>query len=184
MEIIRHEIDGVVEIRPKFHRDQRGWFAETFNRGDFEAAGLPCDFVQDNRSLSRATGTLRGLHFQIGPHAQAKLVSATKGSIFDVAVDLRRGSPTFGRHVAVTLSAELGNQLLIPEGFGHGYCTLEPDTEVFYKVSRLYAPVAERAVLWSDPALGVVWPAPPDEIVISERDASAPSVADSPDLFE
>lgn len=183
MEFIRHEIDGVIEIRPKRIADARGYFFESYKKSALEAEGIEADFIQDNRSLSRAKGTIRGLHFQTNPFAQAKLVSALRGAILDVAVDIRRDSPTFGRHVAVTLSAELGNQLLIPAGFAHGFCTLEPDVEVFYKVTAPYAPQHDRSVRWDDPALAIAWPVAEGEAQLSDKDAKAPLLADAPELF-
>lgn len=183
MELIRHEIDGVVEIRPKRFADARGYFSETFSKSALESAGVESSFVQDNRSLSRAQGTVRGLHFQLPPFAQTKLVGVLRGSIYDVAVDIRRSSPTFGKFVGVTLTAELGNQLLVPAGFAHGFCTLEPDVEVFYKVSNPYSPQHDRGVFWADPSLGVPWPVADGEAQLSDKDARAPLVADAPDLF-
>lgn len=183
MEIVEREIPGVFEIRPKRIEDARGWFSEAFKASALTERGIDVEFVQDNRSLSRDAGTVRGLHFQLPPFAQAKLVSVVRGAILDVAVDLRRSSPTFGRHVAARLSADSGNQLYVPEGFGHGFCTLEPDVEVFYKVSAPYAPAHDRAVLWDDPALGIVWPVDAAAAKLSPKDAAAPRLADAPDLF-
>lgn len=183
MQFIRHEIDGVVEFRPTYHRDDRGWFSETYKASALAAAGIVAEFVQDNRACSRASGTVRGLHFQLPPFAQAKLVGVTRGAILDVAVDLRRASPSFGRHVAVRLDAEEGNQLFIPEGFGHGYCTLEQDTEVFYKVTAPYAPAQDRGIFWADETLGVAWPVARDAALVSEKDARAPRLADAAELF-
>ena len=183
MEFIRLDIPDVVEIRPRRFGDARGWFAETFKRSAFEAEGLIGDFPQDNRSLSRAIGTVRGLHFQLPPFGQAKLVSVARGAILDVAVDIRRGSQTFGRHVAARLDAESGAMLYVPEGFAHGFCTLEPDTEVIYKVSRPYSAAHERAVFWADPALAIDWPADTGEAVVSEKDTAAPRLDAAPELF-
>lgn len=183
MDFIRHDIEGVVEIRPKFHRDDRGWFCEAFKASELVKNGVAASFVQDNRAFSREAGTVRGLHFQLAPHAQGKLVSVLRGAILDVAVDLRRASPSFGRHVAVRLDAESGAQLYVPEGFGHGYCTLEPDTEVFYKVTSPYAPQADRAVFWADEAIGIDWPVAPDAALLSEKDRRAPRLADAAELF-
>ncbi len=183
MEFIRLDIPDVVEIRPRRFEDARGWFAETFKRSAFEAEGLVAEFPQDNRSLSRKPGTVRGLHFQLPPFAQAKLVSVARGAILDVAVDIRRGSPSFGRHVAVTLSAKNGTLLYVPEGFAHGFCTIEPDTEVIYKVSRPYSAAHERAVFWADPALGVDWPVDRGGALVSEKDVAAPMLSSAPELF-
>ena len=139
--------------------------------------------MQDNESFSAPAGTLRGLHYQIAPHAQDKLLRVIDGSILDVAVDIRRDSPTFGQHVTVTLSADEGNQLLVPAGFAHGFCTLEADVRVAYKVSDVWAPDCERAIRWDDPALAIDWQLPPDGPTMSGKDAVAPLLADQPDLF-
>jgi dTDP-4-dehydrorhamnose 3,5-epimerase len=183
MEIIPTELDGIVEIRPARHGDDRGWFSEVYKRHTLHDAGIDIEFVQENESLSAPTGTLRGLHYQLPPHAQGKLVRVIHGSILDIAVDIRRGSATFGQHVAITLTAELGNQLLVPAGFAHGFSTLEPDTRVAYKVSAAYAPDCERAIRWDDPALAIDWQLPPDGPTLSGKDAIAPLLADQPDLF-
>jgi dTDP-4-dehydrorhamnose 3,5-epimerase len=155
------------------HADARGHFVETYAAQAFAAAGLPTLWVQDNEAFSAAAGTVRGLHFQTPPHGQAKLVRVVSGRILDVVVDVRRGSPTFGQHTAVALSADRSEALFIPEGFAHGYCTLSLETMVQYKVSRPYAPVAERTVLWCDPALGIAWPVGPEQAIVSARDAAA-----------
>lgn len=176
------DLDGVVEVIPRRFGDDRGWFSEVWKRSDFDDAGIPMDFVQDNESFSADVATLRGLHYQLPPFAQDKLVRVLRGSIQDVAVDIRRDSPTFGHHVSVTLSADLGNQLLVPAGFAHGFCTLEPDVQVTYKVTAPYAPEYERSVRWDDPEIGIDWQTtqPP---VLSAKDAAAPSLADQLDLF-
>lgn len=150
--------------------DGRGWFAETFNQMRFNEKIAPVTFVQDNQSHSLRAGTVRGMHFQMPPHAQAKLVSCLRGSIFDVAVDIRVGSPTFGKHVSIILSAENGKQLFIPAGFAHGLMTLEPGTEVHYKVSDFYAPECEDGLLWNDPQLGIDWPIKSDDVPLSPKD--------------
>ncbi|MGA0533498.1 dTDP-4-dehydrorhamnose 3,5-epimerase [Hansschlegelia sp. KR7-227] len=183
MEFIRHPIDGVIELRPKYFGDARGYFAETYRKSAWEQAGVFLEFVQENKSLSRAVGTIRGLHFQLPPFAQDKLVSCVRGAIYDVAVDIRRASRTFGQHVGVTLTAERGEQLLVPAGFAHGFCTIEPDTEVAYKVSSYYSAECDRGVLWSDPAIGIAWPVEPDAAQLSDKDRRAPLLADAPDLF-
>jgi len=184
MEIKRTDLDGVVELVPTVHGDHRGWFSESYNAAAFAEAGLPTAWAQDNESLSATPWTIRGLHFQTPPFAQAKLLRVLQGSAFDVAVDLRRGSATFGRHVSVTLTTEARNQILIPEGFGHGFCTLEPNTIVSYKVSATYAPDHEGCVRWDDPAIGIDWPVPVDaDPVISDRDRGSPLLADASDLF-
>jgi dTDP-4-dehydrorhamnose 3,5-epimerase len=167
---------------PRFS-DARGHFTETYARADFIAAGLANDFVQDNQAVSRAAGTVRGLHFQIAPHAQAKLVRVLRGRIFDVAVDIRRGSPTFGRHVAAMLDSDAGQQLLVPAGFAHGYCTLEADTEVFYKVDNAYAPAHERGIFWADPALGIDWPVDAKAATLADKDKTLPMLAALQDTF-
>jgi dTDP-4-dehydrorhamnose 3,5-epimerase len=183
MEIIKTALDGVFEIRAKRHGDDRGWFSETYKQHVLLDAGIDIDFVQDNESFSAPTGTLRGLHYQTAPHAQDKLLRVIHGSILDVAVDIRRASPTFGQHVAVTLTADDANQLLVPIGFAHGFCTLEPDTRVAYKVSGIYAPDSERAIRWDDPDLAIDWQLPPDGPRLSGKDDVAPLLPNHPDLF-
>ena len=166
---------GVLEILPKKFGDARGFFAETWQRQRFHEAGITQDWMQDNQSLSTEPYVLRGLHFQLAPHAQDKLVRVIKGSIFDVAVDIRPGSPSFGRWVSRVLSAEAFNQLLVPKGFAHGFMTLEPHVEVLYKVSAPYAPECDRSIAWNDPALGIHWPLEAGrEPVLSAKDAAAP----------
>jgi dTDP-4-dehydrorhamnose 3,5-epimerase len=185
MAAIRVEATAIPEVRivtpPRF-ADPRGFFCETYSRDAFRAAGIAEDFVQDNQSHSSAAGTIRGLHFQTPPFAQAKLVRVAAGRIFDVAVDLRGGSPHFGRHVAVALSAQDGRQLLVPAGFAHGFCTLEPDTVVLYKVTNPYAPAHDRGLAWDDPALGIAWPVR-DGVVLSDRDRRHPRLRDLPASF-
>lgn len=176
-------LDGVLVIVPARFGDARGFFSETYNRAAFGEIGVASEFVQDNQSLSRDRGTVRGLHFQIPPFAQAKLVRVLRGAITDVAVDIRRASSGYGRSVAVTLSAENGRQLFIPAGFAHGFCTLEPDTEVFYKVDAPYSRDHERGLRWNDPALGITWPVADAEAVIIERDRLLPLLRDLPDYF-
>ncbi len=177
-------IPAVKVITPKRFGDARGFFSEVYSRRAFEAAGLHLDFVQDNHSLSGPMGTIRGLHFQSPPFAQDKLIRVVRGRILDVAVDLRRSSPTYGQHVAVELSAENWRQLLVPVGFAHGFCTLEPDTEVVYKVTAYYAPAHDHGVAWDDPALGIAWPVAPDEALLSDKDARQPRLADLPTYFD
>jgi dTDP-4-dehydrorhamnose 3,5-epimerase len=167
----------VLLITPKRHGDGRGWFSETWSRPALAAAGLDLDFVQDNQAFSAARGTLRGLHFQKAPHAQAKLVRVLKGAIYDVAVDIRPGSPTWGRWAGAELTATGGEQILVPRGFAHGYMTLVPDTELFYKVDNPYAPEAEGGLLWCDPALGIDWPMAEAEVIANDRDRGAPTLA-------
>ncbi|MGE3066510.1 MAG: dTDP-4-dehydrorhamnose 3,5-epimerase [Hyphomicrobiaceae bacterium] len=177
------DIAGPVLITPRIFRDERGFFSETFNRKAMEAAGLPVDFVQDNHSLSVSPGVIRGLHFQTEPHAQGKLVRVTRGAIYDVAVDIRRGSPTYGRHVAVELSARNWRQLWVPAGFAHGFCTIEPDTEVLYKVTDFYAPDCDRGLAWNDPALGIAWPVAQGTETLSDKDRRHPPLSELPPCF-
>jgi len=159
------------------------FFAETYSRRTYSSLGVDIEFVQDNHSLSAAVGTVRGLHFQAPPHAQAKLVRCGRGAIFDVAVDIRRGSPTYGKWAGFTLSADNGAQLYIPKGFAHGFVTLEADSEIVYKCSDYYVPEAEGALRWDDPDIGIEWPIIGNAI-LSEKDASAPLLADFYSLFE
>ena len=177
-------IPDVKVLTPTRHRDRRGFFCETYNRKTLAAAGIDIEFVQDNHSLSAEKGTVRGMHFQTPPFAQDKLVSVVRGAVFDVAVDLRLRSPTRGRHVSVVLSAGAGNQVLVPAGFAHGFMTLEPDTEVLYKVSDYYAPDHDRGLRWDDPALGIRWPLPEEEAVLSDKDRGLPALADIATPFE
>lgn len=170
---------GVREVRPRRFADERGFFSEVWNSETWRDAGLDLSFVQDNHSLSRAAGVLRGLHFQSPPFAQEKLVRVTRGAVFDVAVDIRRASPTFGRWVSLVLSAAEWNQLLVPAGFAHGFLTLEQDTEVQYKVTAPYSAAHDRTVRWDDPAIGIEWPLGRHELTLSERDLAAPLLADA-----
>lgn len=165
------EIEGLAVLRPKKFFDARGYFTETFNASAYADAGVGSTFVQDNQSLSLDAGTIRGLHFQTPPEPQAKLIRVIQGSIFDVAVDLRRGSPTYGRWCAVTLTAEAGEQLFVPRGFAHGFCTLEPSTIVAYKVDGYYAPACDSGLRWDDPDLGIPWPVDPAAAIVSDKDA-------------
>jgi len=183
MEVITTAIPGLLVLRPDRKTDERGFFAETFRRSWMEQHGLPADWVQDNHSLSRPRGTVRGLHFQVPPRAQAKLVRVVAGSILDVAVDLRRSSPAYGRHAGFELSADNGDQALVPAGCAHGFCTLEPDTEVLYKVTDYYSPEHDRGLRWDDPALGIPWPLAPEDAVLSERDRRHPLLAELPGYF-
>ena len=172
--------EGPVQlIKPVRFGDARGWFTEVYNRSTFVARGIDVTFVQDNHSLSVPVHTLRGLHFQTPPHGQDKLIRCTRGRIFDVAVDLRDGSPTFGQWVGTELSAENGHQLFVPIGFAHGFVTLEPDCEVMYKCSALYAPACDGGIRWDDPAIGIDWPMPAGTAPeLSAKDAVLPSLAD------
>ena len=167
-------IPDVRLVVPDRFGDARGFFSETYSRRDFAAGGIADEFVQDNHSRSASTGTVRGLHYQLPPFAQGKLIRVLKGSILDVAVDIRRGSPSFGDHVAVTLTAEAGNQLYVPAGFAHGFCTLEPDTEVAYKVTDYYSREHDRGIRWNDPALRIDWPVGAEAAVLSAKDVALP----------
>ena len=170
MDIQTTFIAGVFVIKPVRNLDARGYFLETYNKQAFRAAGISVSFVQDNLSFSLKLGTIRGLHFQLPPSPQAKLIYVVHGSIFDVAVDLRARSPTYGRWVAERLTADKGEQMFIPRGLAHGFCTLEPNTEVAYKVDDYYAPQCESGFLWSDPTLAIDWPITPDNAVLSDKD--------------
>ncbi|MFL5297427.1 MAG: dTDP-4-dehydrorhamnose 3,5-epimerase [Phenylobacterium sp.] len=172
-------IPEVLLITPKRHGDARGWFAETWSAKALSAAGVDTAFVQDNQAFNARKGTLRGLHFQTAPHAQGKLVRVLKGAIFDVAADIRQGSPTYGRWVGATLTAEVGEQLWVPRGFAHGYVTLTDDTELFYKVDGDYAPQLEGGVIWNDPDLAIAWPLD-GEPVLSDKDKLLPRLKDMP----
>lgn len=182
MQIERTALDGVLVLTPKRFGDDRGWFTETWNAKTLTAAGLEFDFVQDNHSMSAAVGTVRGLHYQAAPHAQDKLVRCTRGLILDVAVDFRRGSPTYGKWVGVELSPENGKQLLVPKGFLHGFVTRAENTEVQYKCTDVYSPDCDGAVRWDDPDIGIDWgtTAP----ILSGKDAVAPLLADVTSPFE
>lgn len=183
VDVIPTALPDVKIVQTKAFADARGCFMETYSKQAFADAGITEEFVQDNFSLSVATGTVRGLHFQLAPFAQAKLVRVGRGRILDVAVDLRRSSPTYGRHVTVELSAENRLQLLVPVGFAHGFCTLEPDTEVHYKVTAHYSPAHDRGVAWNDPMLGISWPVDAAHAILSEKDAKQPLLADLPVCF-
>lgn len=175
-------LPGALLIRSKRFQDRRGRFAETYVRRDFASIGIDTEFVQDNQSLSLARGTVRGLHFQTPPFEQAKLVRALRGRILDVIVDLRRSSPHFGDHLCVELGEESGEQLFVPAGFAHGFCTLEPNTEVLYKVTSLYSPSHDSGVYWADPNLKIQWPFSESEAIVSDKDRKLPrlSVANVP----
>jgi dTDP-4-dehydrorhamnose 3,5-epimerase len=184
MQVGETAIPAVKIVTPKKHGDARGFFSEVYNRSDWDKASLEFTFVQDNHSLSAAMGTLRGLHFQTPPFAQDKLVRCARGRILDVAVDIRRLSPTFGQYVAVELSAENWRQMLIPIGFAHAFITLEPDVEVLYKTTAPYSAAHDRGVAWDDPAIGIAWPSLPGGPVLSDKDRRLPRLKDAPELFE
>jgi dTDP-4-dehydrorhamnose 3,5-epimerase len=183
LEIQPLRLDGVKVLRTKVWEDSRGSFSEMYSRRTFAEAGLSLDFVQDNESVSKAAGTVRGLHFQTNPWAQDKLVRVLRGRIYDVAVDIRRSSPTFKQWVAFELAAGDGNQLLVPAGFAHGFCTLEPDTHVLYKVTNFYAPSHDCGIRWNDPELGIDWPVDEEKAVLSDKDAKLPLLRDAAALF-
>jgi len=177
-------IPEVKLLTPRKFGDARGFFSEVFNaRSLAEAAGITETFVQDNHAYSAEKGVVRGLHFQLPPMAQDKLVRVTRGAIFDVAVDIRRGSPTFGRHVSAVISASNWTQIWVPKGFAHGYCTLEPDTEVLYKTTAFYAPELDRGLAWDDPALAIEWPIEREKVILSAKDRAQPVLADLADCF-
>lgn len=182
MRLVKELLNGVFVLSTPRFLDNRGSFAVTFEAGAAADLGLPGHFVQDNLSVSSEPGTLRGIHLQLPPFSQGKLVRVLRGSIADVAVDLRPDSPTFGHHEVIELTAESGEQAWIPAGFGHAFCTLEPDTEVFYKVDAPYAPAAERTLAWNDPDVAVVWPLA-DEPILSDKDAAGLSLAEIMDAM-
>ena len=177
------ELPEVKVIEPVKHGDHRGFFSETYNARDFSDAGIDGPFVQDNHSMSAKKGVLRGIHYQIGPMAQDKLVRVVRGAILDVAVDLRQDSANFGRHVAVELNEDNWRQLWVPVGFGHGFVTLVPNTEVIYKVTNYYSPTHERGIRWDDPALKIHWGITADEVTLSEKDQVNPLLAEATELF-
>lgn len=182
MELLTTEIDGVFEVVPKVFGDNRGWFCETYSKREFEKIGINVEFVQDNRSFSAKKGTLRGLHCQTSPKSQAKLVSCLKGEILDVAVDIRKGSPTYMKWIAVRLSEENKHMLFIPKGCLHGFVTLTDDVEIAYKVDEFYSPENDRSVCFCDPEIGVRWGV--DEPVLSQKDKDAPLLRDSDVSFD
>lgn len=183
MKVEALEIADVKLLTPPRFRDSRGFFSETWNYGRFADAGIPGAFVQDNHAVSSGVGVLRGLHCQIGPNAQGKLVRCVKGAIYDVAVDARQGSPTFGKYVGAEISAENWTQIWVPAGFLHGYCTLTEDTEVIYKVTGAYDKAAERGVIWNDPDIGIRWPVKAEDVILSDKDKVLPRLKDLPALF-
>ncbi len=176
MEITETSIPGVMVVDPGRHADDRGWLSELWNPADFSAVGLDIDFVQDNQSHNPEAGVVRALHYQVPPHEQGKLIVCLSGAIYDVAVDLRDGSPTYGRHFSLEMRADDTRQLWIPSGCAHGYCTLEPDTRVLYKLTAPYVPGANGGILWNDPALGIEWPVEAGDVIVNERDGSWPAL--------
>jgi dTDP-4-dehydrorhamnose 3,5-epimerase len=183
MDFDRLDIAEIVRITPRRLGDARGYFAEVFKEDWFRRTIADVGFVQDNQSLSTAAGTVRGLHFQLDPFAQGKLVRCIAGAIFDVAVDIRSGSPSFGRWVGAELSADNGTQLWIPAGFAHGFATLAPDTMVHYKVTAPYSAEHDRGLVWNDPALGIAWPVTAEAAVLSDKDRRQPLLAELPAAF-
>jgi dTDP-4-dehydrorhamnose 3,5-epimerase len=179
----RFEIGGLIEIRPRKIADDRGYFSEVFRLSTFAEQAGAIAFVQENQSLSRRMGTVRGIHFQIRPAAQGKLVRCLAGSILDVAVDLRTGSPTFGRYVSLILTPRENNQLWVPVGFGHGFCTLEPNSVISYRVTNYYSPEHDRGVAWDDPDIGIDWPEVADPGTLSGKDRQQPRLAELPAHF-
>jgi dTDP-4-dehydrorhamnose 3,5-epimerase len=171
-------LEGVLEIVPDRHEDERGYFSETYNAQALARHGVDIVFVQDNHSLSRQSGVLRGLHFQLPPFAQAKLLRVTRGRIYDVAVDIRKKSATFGQWVGLELSAEKWNQVLVPIGYAHGFVTLEPDTEVLYKVSASYSRDHDRGIRFDDPDIDIAWPIDQDALILSDKDRAAPFLSE------
>lgn len=180
MQLIDTALPEVRVVVPPRFADARGYFAETWQRERFRAAGIDVEFVQDNHAHNRDAGTVRGLHFQSPPCWQAKLVRAVRGRLFAVAVDLRRSSPRFGRHARVELTAERGEQIFVPVGFAFGYCTLEPDCDVIYKVGAYYAPALDRGLAWDDPDLAIAWPVGPAAAILSDKDRRHPRLKDLP----
>ena len=183
MKVIETAIPAVKILLPAKHGDHRGFFSEVFNTRLLKEAGLCCDFVQDNHSLSAEKGVVRGLHFQLPPMAQDKLVRVIRGGILDVAVDIRRNSPTFGKHITAEITAENWKQILVPAGFAHGFVTLQPNTEVVYKVTNFYSPQHDRGIRWNDPALGIEWGIEAAAAILSAKDKLHPNLAEAVDLF-
>lgn len=184
MLIERLKIHDLLLLTPARHGDERGFFSETFRTDCLQDHGVMAPFVQDNHAFSAQRGVVRGLHFQLPPHAQGKLVRCVRGAILDVAVDIRTGSPTYGHHVAAELSAANWRQLWIPPGFAHGYATLEENCEVLYKATDYYAPACDRGISWDDPALGIDWRVSANEAILSERDRQQPRLAECAPAFE
>lgn len=182
MNFLKTALEGVFILEPQVHGDHRGWFTESFSDENFKKAGLDLNFVQDNHSFSAEKGTLRGLHYQLKPKAQTKLVRCTKGIIYDVAVDIREGSPTYGKWIGVELSAENKKQLLVPKGFAHAFMTLTEDVEVQYKVDEVYSPENDRGIIWNDPSIAIEWPLEVKPIT-SKKDENAPLLKNAENNF-
>jgi len=183
IEVRRLAIPDIVVLTPKRHVDERGFFAETYSKRTLADAGFDLEFVQDNLSHSRRAGTLRGLHYQAPPFAQTKLVQVIRGRVLDVAVDIRQASTSFGEHVTAELSAESGEQILVPVGFAHGFCTLEPDTVVTYKVTNYYSAAHDLGIYWNDPTLKINWPFKAEDVEISLKDSKQPLMKNIELLF-
>jgi dTDP-4-dehydrorhamnose 3,5-epimerase len=181
MKITATPLDGAYIIEPRVFKDARGFFSETHNKKTFEQNGLNYDFIQDNHSYSKEAGVLRGLHFQKPPYAQSKLVRVVRGRVYDVIVDLRKSSLTYCRSYGLELSQENMKMLLVPKGFAHAYCTLEPDSIVLYKVDEFYSPVSESGIIWNDPDLGIKWPL--NEVLLSDKDSKLPMMRELGDTF-
>ena len=183
MNVIKTAIDGVVIIEPKLFGDERGYFFESFSQREFNEKVRPIKFVQDNESKSKY-GVLRGLHFQKGRNSQSKLVRVVRGRVLDIAVDIRKGSPTFGQHIACELTDQNHLQFFVPRGFAHGFVVLSEEAVFQYKCDNIYAPHSEGAIIWNDPALGIDWQIPKDDVILSEKDSSHPSLADCSEVFD
>lgn len=183
LNVEKTKLEGVVILEPRRFQDERGFFSESWNKNRLAEAGIELEFVQDNHSLSRDVGTVRGLHYQTPPHAQDKLVRCGRGRILDVAVDIRRGSPTFKHWVAVELSFENGRQLLVPKGFAHGFVTLEPDSEIIYKCTDFYAPECDRAIQFDDPEIAVEWGITRADALLSDKDRDASPLSEHEAVF-
>ncbi|MGC6583591.1 dTDP-4-dehydrorhamnose 3,5-epimerase [Paenibacillus sp. Dod16] len=182
MNIIRLSLNEALVIEPKVHGDSRGFFMESYNESLFKQNGITYNFIQDNQSLSAEAGVLRGLHYQLNPKAQTKLIRVLTGAIYDVIVDIRKSSPTFGQWVGIILSEHNLRQLLVPKGFAHGFCTLVPNTQVLYKVDEYYSPENDRGILWNDPALGIDWPT--SNPILSDKDQRHPLLKDAEMNFD
>jgi dTDP-4-dehydrorhamnose 3,5-epimerase len=184
MDVKATKLQGVLVLKPHRFTDERGFFAESYVERLFEEVGVAAKFVQDNQSFSTRQGTIRGLHFQLPPATQTKLVRVSRGCIYDVVVDLRRGSPTYGQWVSERLSAAGGEQIYVPWGFAHGFCTLEPNTEVIYKVDSYYAPLHDSGIIWNDPTLNIPWPVAPEAAIVSAKDSKLGTFSDFVSPFQ